>query len=291
MFDQTEAATSVSPYGKGVSRVATSMRDATSNQSLVASGIRNVTFEQKSPNIAESGRTSMKSRLTSHQSEARSEQSCATSNISLRSTNQSEAAFEHCYGTSSSSRCGSNQRPTTSMTTALTFDLSPGALNQSEARFEQRGVLSARDDANIVSCHVASGGAPLASDHRQLGTVSGDVGSNARDLMADDRDVRRQSCHLSSRRCSHRSTCRVLIMSGREASIVACELSSGRGLVAIDHCLVASMRAHVMSIIDGLTTGWCRVMTMTCDVARGRCHQSSSTHEARSNHCPLTSEL
>jgi len=55
-----------------------------------------------------------------------------------------------------------------------------------------------------------------------------------------------------------------------EAAIVARELCSPSGLLAMDQCLVTTMDASFISSMEGLTIDWCRVRTMTCGLARGR---------------------
>jgi hypothetical protein len=96
-------------------------------------------------------------------------------------------------------------------------------------------------------------------------------------------------CEVSSHRCLRHSTSYDLMMSTADAAIVAGELPSRCGLLAKDHCLVASMHAGVDSLIDDLTVESCRSMTMSGDLARGGCDQSSSKHEARWDQRVITS--
>ena len=79
-------------------------------------------------------------------------------------------------------------------------------------------------------------------------------------------------------------------MSTREAALVACDITSRRCLVAIDHCHVAAARTRVISSIGRLTMRGRHVLPNGCEVAFERHDVTSEGRHVKSLHYDATPE-
>jgi hypothetical protein len=135
-----------------------------------------------------------------------------------------------------------------------------------------------------VQCHLA----PIT---RELGMVKRRVISNGSDRTTRVRNRRTKARDVSSRWCERPSVSSHPTTDRSEAAFAACDVSSRRGLVALNHCHVATVQCDVVSItgesrIDAGDVGAARrdlspakrkLCTVKCDVMSNR-HDLNADH-------------